>query len=113
MKAISVECLRFVIVGLILALCATPLIMNKIRPNHFYGIRIAKAFRSKELWYQINHTGGKILAVYGIIMSVMGIALFGISKIWEVDLQLFPIIFYVGLLGLAFIHTLIVCNRIS
>jgi len=113
MKAISGEYLCFAIGGLIVTLCATPLIMNKIRPNHFYGIRIAKAFRSKELWYQINHTGGKILAVYGIVMSVMSIAFFGISKIWKVDLQLFPIILYLGLLGLAFIHILIVCNRIS
>jgi len=113
MKAVSDEYLCFAIGGLIIALCATPLIMNKIRPNHFYGIRIAKAFRSKKLWYQINHTGGKILAIYGIIMNVVSIAFFGISKIWVVDLQPFPIILYLSLLGLAFIHILIVCNRIS
>jgi uncharacterized membrane protein len=57
--------------GLIMAL-SLPLILNKIPPNKWYGVRIPKAFHSDENWYQINQYGGKVLFCWSLALGVIG-----------------------------------------
>jgi uncharacterized membrane protein len=41
--------------------------------NGFYGVRIPKSFVSDDNWYAINAYGGRVLAVAGAIISVVGL----------------------------------------
>ena len=50
-----------------------PLVMNKIKMNSFYGVRIPKAFESDENWYKINAYGGKELIIWSIPILLSGI----------------------------------------
>jgi len=61
------------LVGLITTVLCIPLILGKVRPNRFYGIRTREAFASEENWYRINRAGGKALLPASLIMTIMGL----------------------------------------
>ncbi len=57
-----------------------PLILQKIPPNEFYGIRIEKAFESDVLWYQVNQYGGWAMVVAGVILLIASCLLYLFRK---------------------------------
>jgi uncharacterized membrane protein len=59
--------------GLVVAGVSIPLILRRIPMNGFYGVRIPKSFVSDDNWYAINAYGGRVLAVAGAIISVVGL----------------------------------------
>jgi hypothetical protein len=52
---------------------AIPLVLRVVPMNGIYGIRVPKAFKSEGNWYDINAYGGKLLLVYGLLLTVFGI----------------------------------------
>ncbi len=60
-------------IGLLTAALAIPLILRMVPMNRYYGIRIPKAFKSDENWYDINAYGGKVLLIYGVFLILFGI----------------------------------------
>ena len=64
------------LLGMVLIAVSIPLIKRRIGPNHWYGIRIPKAFQSDELWYDINEYGGRQLATWAIPMIIAGVVCF-------------------------------------
>ena len=59
--------------GLVVSGISIPLILRRIPMNGFYGVRIPKSFVSDANWYAINAYGGRVLAVAGAIVSVVGL----------------------------------------
>ena len=55
-------------VGVLMVVLAVPLIRRRVPMNHFYGVRIPKAFVSDENWYEINAYGGKLLLGFGLFL---------------------------------------------
>lgn len=54
-----------------------PLFFKKIKRNYFYGYRISHyAMLDDEIWYEVNHQGGKHLIVMGSLLA--GNALFAL-----------------------------------
>jgi len=47
--------------GLLAGGLAIPLIKEKVKMNHLYGVRFAKSFESEENWYRKNKKGGPLL----------------------------------------------------
>lgn len=62
--------------GLLLIVLSIPLIQRKVKMNHFYGVRIAKAFESEENWYQINAYGGRRLVASSVVLTIIGVLTF-------------------------------------
>jgi uncharacterized membrane protein len=58
-------------VGLLTALVSIPLILRMVPMNHLYGIRVPKAFVSRDNWYAINAYGGKLLLGFGVLLLVV------------------------------------------
>jgi uncharacterized membrane protein len=54
--------------GTVYILVSVPLLLDKIGPNWFYGFRIARAYKSTEMWYKVNRIGAKVFVGYGVIM---------------------------------------------
>jgi hypothetical protein len=50
-----------------------PLVRRKIPMNHWYGIRIAKSFRSDADWYAINEYGGRQMIYWSIPLIPLGL----------------------------------------
>jgi len=49
---------------------SVPLILRKVKMNHWYGVRIPAAFESEEAWFDINRYGGRLLLLWGVAMAV-------------------------------------------
>ncbi len=61
-------------IGSVITATSVPLALRMVPMNRFYGVRVPKAFKSDRNWYDINAYGGKLLAVYGLILIIFGIA---------------------------------------
>jgi uncharacterized membrane protein len=59
--------------GLLISVLAIPLVLRRVPPNSFYGIRTKASFASDSDWYRINVIGGRYLALSGLVILVIGI----------------------------------------
>ncbi|MFA5335459.1 MAG: SdpI family protein [Candidatus Omnitrophota bacterium] len=64
------------IMGLLFIALGIPLAKRKIPMNCWYGFRIPKAFKSPELWYEINAYGGRQMVLWSIPILMTAIACF-------------------------------------
>lgn len=91
-------------IGLLTTALAIPLVLRKIPMNRYYGIRIPKAFKSDENWYDINAYGGKIFLVYGLLLTVFGLTAQGLApsptSIWMAVFIVGPLLVIFPLLTL-------------
>ena len=62
------------IVSLMLMAIAIPLLMQKVKPNRWYGVRTGRTLNDEGLWYRTNR-------LYGITMLVAGGAFFVFSAL--------------------------------
>jgi uncharacterized membrane protein len=61
-------------IGLLTTAFSVPLVLRKVPMNRVYGIRVPKAFKSDNHWYDINAYGGKLFLVFGLFLTIFGIA---------------------------------------
>lgn len=73
----------------IVSVVSIPLIKEKVKMNHFYGVKFAKSYESEELWYKINKKGGQLLLLWSVVILFIGISCFIIPKIERPLLWLF------------------------
>ncbi len=59
--------------GLLCIGLSIPLIVGRIGPNAYYGIRFPESFESDEAWFAINRFGGKRLALWSVPLVVIGV----------------------------------------
>lgn len=69
----------FFLTGLVIIGISIPLIFRRIPMNHFYGVRLPRAFESDANWYAINTYGGRILVAAGGAICLLGIGTWLIS----------------------------------
>lgn len=62
--------------GLILCALAIPLIRNKVKPNMFYGFRVARTLKNPRIWYAVNQHAGIRLLISGVIAVVAAVGLY-------------------------------------
>ena len=60
--------------GLLTGLLAIPLLLGKVPPNRWYGIRVPAAFASRENWYAINAFGARRLLLFAVVVTSLGLA---------------------------------------
>jgi len=63
------------LLGSVTAFAALPMLFGLVRPNRFYGIRVAAAFESEQNWYTINRFGGSRLLRFGMVVGITGLLL--------------------------------------
>lgn len=59
--------------GLLFVCLGIPLYKERVKMNHFYGVRFNKSFESEETWYKINKYGAKRLMTWSIPLFIVGI----------------------------------------
>ena len=67
--------LLFVGSGLLLCALSIPLILRKMPPNGWYGVRLPSTLRDESLWYAVNAYGGKCLLAAGVIWTALALVL--------------------------------------
>ncbi len=64
------------LIGLLVAGLSIPLILGKVRRNHWYGFRFSRSLESDRNWFEINRYGGVRLFWWSLAFSVVGIVVF-------------------------------------
>ena len=87
-----------VLIGLALLIAgiSLPLLFRKVRPNHWYGVRVPASFVSTENWYAINEFGAKRLLGLSLALVVVGLVHLSLPPMpWWVDsaFLLSPLVF--------------------
>ena len=57
----------------LLAAISIPLILRKVPPNRWYGIRLASTLADTEVWYRVNRLGGWLILI-AALSSAAGLA---------------------------------------
>lgn len=65
--------LTYITSSLIFIAFSFPLLLEKIKMNTYYGIRISKSFESDEAWYKINRYGALQIIVWSVPLFLTGI----------------------------------------
>jgi len=68
--------LSFLVPGIIEIILSVPLILEKIKPNVFYGFRVKKTLSNKDIWYKANKYTGKDMLIAGLILTIGSIGFF-------------------------------------
>ncbi len=68
--------MMYTIGSLVLSALSIPLILRKIKPNHFYGFRVPATLSNPALWYDVNAYAGKRLFITGIVCLLSAIVFY-------------------------------------
>jgi hypothetical protein len=63
------------VVALLVGSLCIPLLLGKIRMNHWYGMRVSEAYRSNENWYRINFWGARCFIAWSIVLVLLSICI--------------------------------------
>ena len=61
--------------GALFVALAIPLMRRKIPPNGLYGLRINATFANDRVWYEANAASGRDLALLGVLLLSLAVAL--------------------------------------
>lgn len=62
--------LWFAASGLLVIAFGVPLMLRRVPPNGFYGLRVPATFKDEQVWYDANAASGRDLVLFGIAMMV-------------------------------------------
>ncbi len=99
--------------GLLLTILALPLIFRKIKPNPFYGFRVAKTFSDPVVWYAANHYAGRQLFFSGLLIMIFSLGLYLIPGLTLDNYAWACLAATLGCLGLALFLSFRYLNRIG
>ena len=66
----AVVFILYILTGLLLIGLAIPLMLGKIKPNHWYGFRIRLTLDNPDIWYPVNAWTGRWLLIIGLATVV-------------------------------------------
>ncbi len=103
--------LLFAGVGVLFILLSIPLILKKIPPNYFYGVRTRRTLSDENLWYVVNHHFGKSFLIGGVCIFVAASALAAAgSKLDPAIIALILILVTIGSLAFAILRCRKTCR---
>ena len=68
--------------GVLMVVLAIPMILQRVRPNVWYGFRTAKTLSDESIWYPANRYAGKALLYAGVVIAVASLVLYLGAKVW-------------------------------
>ena len=75
--------------SVMLVLVSIPLLLRRIPPNAFYGLRVPATYADEWVWYEANALAGRDMVALGVLLTVLALVLpvFGLeggtpSMVW-------------------------------
>ena len=62
-------------VGLLLVLIAIPMLLRRVPPNAFYGLRVPATYADVWVWYEANALAGRDMVALGVLLTVLALVL--------------------------------------
>jgi uncharacterized membrane protein len=100
-------------VGLLFISMSIPLILKKVPPNQWYGLRVAKTLSSERIWYAANRIAGYDLLWVGIVVAITAIVtgLF-FNQLGSTTTHTINLVLFIGALLIAVVHSFLNLNSI-
>jgi uncharacterized membrane protein len=57
-----------------------PLALGKVRPNSYYGFRVAKTMQNETMWYRVNTYTGKAFMFSGVVMMLLAFVVLAVNR---------------------------------
>ncbi|HOT91491.1 MAG TPA: SdpI family protein [Anaerolineae bacterium] len=73
--------LFFVCTGLLLVGLSIPLLLRRIKPNYWYGLRVRKTLSDEHIWYESNAYMAKWLLFLGGLHTVVSFVLYFVPNL--------------------------------
>jgi hypothetical protein len=73
--------LLFPLLGLLLIMLGWPLASRRVRPNRWYGLRVAATFADETVWYDANAIAGRDMVGLGIVVLAVALVLPHVSDL--------------------------------
>jgi uncharacterized membrane protein len=61
--------------SVMLVLVSLPLLLRRIPPNAFYGLRVPATYADEWVWYEANALTGRDMVALGVLLTVLALAL--------------------------------------
>jgi len=65
--------LPIVLTGALLIALSIPMVLRRVPPNAFYGLRVPATFKDEEVWYAANAASGRDMVLLGIFIILFGV----------------------------------------
>ena len=102
MDEIFLTILVFIFIGAVFIVLGIPLLLEKVKPNWFYGFRTPTIVKNKDLWYKVNKQVGREFIIAGIILMIGSIYMIIFQPVLTL-IQLIIILLMILQLSLVFI----------
>ncbi len=63
----------FTVVGVILIVLAIPLMLRRVKPNEWYGLRVPATFADESVWYDANAMSGRDMLIVGTVQLALAV----------------------------------------
>ncbi len=94
-------------IGILITILSIPLILEKIKPNNFYGFRTKKTLSDENIWYKANKYSGKTMLIAGIIIVISASIVYFVSLKINLFSDLFIIVIWSSIFMLPMIVMII------
>ena len=54
--------------------------MQRVRPNHWYGVRTPSTYADERVWRDANRRAGREFAAFGVALTVLALALLAVPR---------------------------------
>src|SRR5687767_9346648 len=61
--------------GLVLIALALPMMLRRVPPNRWYGLRVPSTSADQWVWYEANAMAGRDMVIVGLLMVLVALAL--------------------------------------
>lgn len=74
----TADTLALAVVAVTLAGLGLPLVLRKVPPNRYFGVRMPATIADPRVWYEVNAQSGRHMVGLGVALLVMDLYLAGI-----------------------------------
>jgi uncharacterized membrane protein len=72
--------IMFLFMGVLFIALSVPLMLKKVPPNNWYGFRTPKTLSDEKIWYEVNRISAQGMALVGLVLVVVTLALMLLAK---------------------------------
>jgi uncharacterized membrane protein len=103
--------LFYSLVGLLFVFVSLPLILEKVGPNRWYGLRVEKTLNDERIWYAANRVLGYDLLIAGAVIFLTPLILTLVARQRPIPVTKISLITLVIALCAAVLHSLASLQR--
>lgn len=109
----KLESIFYPLIGVLIIGLGIPLAAEKIGPNRWWGLRVAKTLSNNEVWYEANKVLGYDLVLAGAAILVISILLIFIDpRVRRLPVSRINVVVFLASIGSAVTHSLLALRRL-